>query len=383
MEAGPKEQISIAGVSKRVVPIDPKDIPTPERFAFNLLPTFKMLVVFCIGVAVGTSANFVKLTDIQQKLEEAQKIARSVNLKTGVPTIDTVVNTLTKEPRLDLRKLPIGDNKVSKSAKKGYIFACNQEALGKAAFASGPWVNIINGTWDVTRKTTVDGNISWDFAQNIKADVNTRIIAGSGLPIHTSGLFPIATSDDAYTYDKNPNSIGEQQITVALPKNPTILRVPECVNGGPIGYMLSGAALFNGFDAQNRDALAHEIQDTCGGHPERTGQYHYHGYSSCAEKNGQKNNTSTLLGYAVDGFGIYNDTEANKQLITEDLDECHGHIHTTTWDNEQKEIYHYHITRDFPYSIGCFKGKKVQQKINPLPGQNDTNNNPNLKPRPL
>ena len=48
---------------------------------------------------------------------------------------------------------------------------------------------------------------------------------------------------------------------------------------GVIGYMLTGIPLFNGFDAEGRDAVATEIQDTCSGHPDQNGKYHYHGYS--------------------------------------------------------------------------------------------------------
>ena len=42
---------------------------------------------------------------------------------------------------------------------------------------------------------------------------------------------------------------------------------------GPIGFLLTGGVFFNALDAQGKDAVAHEVQDRCQGHPERSGAY--------------------------------------------------------------------------------------------------------------
>ncbi len=34
-------------------------------------------------------------------------------------------------------------------------------------------------------------------------------------------------------------------------------------------------AIFDALDAGDRDAVAHEVQDSCGGHTQRGGVYHY------------------------------------------------------------------------------------------------------------
>jgi hypothetical protein len=26
------------------------------------------------------------------------------------------------------------------------------------------------------------------------------------------------------------------------------------------------------------------------------------------------------------------------------------------WDGERRTIYHYHFTREYPYTLGCFRG---------------------------
>jgi hypothetical protein len=124
-----------------------------------------------------------------------------------------------------------------------------------------------------------------------------------------------------------------------------------------IGIALNGVPIFSGLDAGGNDAVAHEIQDSCNGHPQEDGMYHYHGPSSCipgAEK------ANTLVGYALDGFGIYSDIDENgNQMNNSDLDECHGTTSEILWDGKKVVMYHYVMTQEYPYSIGCFKGSVV------------------------
>jgi len=130
---------------------------------------------------------------------------------------------------------------------------------------------------------------------------------------------------------------------------------------GMIGISLSGAAIFNALDARGEDAPAHEIQDECGGHPERSGMYHYHNASECmVAQEKTVDGHSGLVGYALDGFGIYGMSGANgDHLNNKDLDDCHGHVENVVWDDAEQEIYHYHLTDEYPYTIGCFVGTPV------------------------
>jgi len=162
----------------------------------------------------------------------------------------------------DLTKLPLGDKKYSTSAKKGYIYMCNTRFDGGGAFAQGPWINSTAKTWDLTKKVSVDGNVSWSNATwKVSKDGETRMLVGNGLPVnHKTGTYPVASSDDAYQYDRNPNSIKSQTVNLSLPANPTVLGAAECV-GGEVGIMLSGIPIFNGFDAGGRDAAAWEVQE--------------------------------------------------------------------------------------------------------------------------
>ncbi len=127
--------------------------------------------------------------------------------------------------------------------------------------------------------------------------------------------------------------------------------------GMEAGIMLTGVPLFNGFDAGLRDAAAHELQDHCNGHPQKSGQYHYHSLSACLKDVSVK----TVLGYALDGFPITGPMVANgKYLTTDDLDECHGITSEIVLDGQKTVSYHYVMTQDFPYSVSCFRAQPVR-----------------------
>jgi hypothetical protein len=258
--------------------------------------------------------------------------------------------------------LPLGLNKLSTSPKKDYIYACNTNLNGGGAHQIGDWVNEADGTWTTTGKATVDGDNAWNDAEisiDLKGDI--REISSRGVPTnHGTGNFPVSSSDDAYQYDRNPNSISEQSTLLSIPANPEVSAQATCTDLGVIGVAKNGVVLFNGLDGMGRDAAAYEIQDACDGHPERTGEYHYHNLSRCLEDDVEANEHSELLGYIIDGFGIYGIKGESGELMKNDnLDECHGHSHEIEWDGQNKDMYHYHMTHEYPYTIGCFKGTPV------------------------
>lgn len=254
--------------------------------------------------------------------------------------------------------LSLGDGKISDVPKRGYVFACPLPPPGPGASVVGPWIH--EGLWYPDQKVTVSGNVLWPNTRlEITVNSEKRIITANNLPEHATGIFPIAPDDEAYKFDRNPNTIQEQSILLTLPSIPEIADVPSCLPLGMIGFALTGGAIYHAVDLQRRDAPAYEIQDVCNGHPEMRGQYHYHNYSPCMhEENTSPGEHSELVGYAMDGFGIYGlRDEGGKILKNDDLDACHGHTHAVMWDGEMKEIYHYHFTHEYPYSLGCFKGK--------------------------
>lgn len=264
---------------------------------------------------------------------------------------------------LDGHALPLGDGKVSTYPQTGHVYACTTRFMGRGAFRDGDWISGM--TWDEGRKIFVQGDVAWPEAQFVLNHTGAqRVLSGNGLPVGSStGVFPVQRSDPAFQVDRNPNRIAAQRVEVVLPAQPEVLAQPGCVPMGMVGVMRNGVALFNALDGEGRDAVAHEVQDHCGGHPERSGTYHYHGNSLCVPGAEQNN---TLVGYALDGFGITSMFDENgRELTNADLDECHGRVSRIVWDGTVVEMYHYVLTREYPYTVGCFRGR-VERATNAI-----------------
>lgn len=270
-------------------------------------------------------------------------------------------------------RLPVGDHKyTTAAAAAGTVYACPQYAASLTGFAGGaqvrgPWFSDDGKWYYPDKKVHVEGHVHQDGQFSESHDDGVHVIKTNDLPRdHTTGIFPIATTDTAYQYDRNPNAIAAQQLTYVLPETPTY-GAPQCI-GHEVGVMLSGVVLFSALDSSGRDAGAWEVQDDCSGHPEITGSYHYHTPSPCLVKA----NVDEVVGYALDGFPITGSRlgEGNV-LTTRDLDECHGITSDVQVDGRPQHTFHYVMTADFPYSVSCFHGRPItvqgQKQPPPMP----------------
>ena len=168
---------------------------------------------------------------------------------------------------LDRTHLPIG--KTSTSAQKNRLWACQTTfaANSAGAYNDGPWMNG-DGTWDMTKKSHVAGSVTWPNANlTVKVSDTERVITGNALPTTaTTGTYPVASTDPAYSYDRNPNTIRAQTVSLKLTASPKVNASPQCA-GGEVGISLVGPPIFTSIDAGGRDAQAYEVQDSCDGHP--------------------------------------------------------------------------------------------------------------------
>ena len=172
-----------------------------------------------------------------------------------------------------------------------------------------------------------------------------------GYPNHPTAIFPNSG---------NPNRIEIQTFRFQLPLEPKlndhITRLPM----GPIGTAVNGVVYFNPFEQGGMNAVEGYSEvwlDSCCGHPQQTGVYHYHKYPICVKSpfkdNGKQH--SPVIGFAFDGFPIYGPYESEglmaKDAINEQtLDACNGHT-------DSVRGYHYHVTPGrFPYIIGGYAG---------------------------
>ena len=269
--------------------------------------------------------------------------------------------TSTLAPAANPTELPIGDGHVSSTPEVGYVDSCQTTFNGAGAETDGPWIDTANDTWNMTTKIAVEGSVSWPNATySVTSSGNSRIITGNDEPIdHTTGIFPIQSSDPAYQYDKNPNSIAPQNIDWTLPLNPIPLSTPKCVPMGAIGILNDGIVLFNALDSLGRDGGAHEVFDSCWEHPDSNNELHHHIVPACVYGT-LAPNMSELVGYATDGYGIYVETDSNGNMLTNsDLDSCHGRTSQVMWNGTEQDVYHYDATLEYPYTIGCFHAAPI------------------------
>jgi len=268
---------------------------------------------------------------------------------------------------VDLTRLPLGDGKISTEPRKGWIWACRIDPNAGGAFRDGPWIKP-DGTYDFTAKAIVSGTVTWPNSYAMRIEGDRRIVVTNDLPNHGTGLFPIPSSDEAFRYDRNPNRIAAHNVVLDLPADPGLAASPSCAPGA-IGILITGAVLFNALDAPGRDAVAHETQDRCQGHPQESGVYHYHSVTTCLDDKREADGSSALVGYALDGFGIYGRYgEGGKPLSSDDLDECHGRISTIRWNGKLIAMYHYVATWDFPYTVGCLRGTYKLEDVGKIAG---------------
>jgi len=281
---------------------------------------------------------------------------------TVITTAPTTKTPTTMDPATEATAttsaLPIGDGRLSTTEPAvGWVYTCVTPRGGGGAFADGPWIDTATDTWDPSQKVHVSGEVTWDHRSSFTTTGDSRGVDTNDLPDHPTGVFPISRDDEAFNYDRNPNSITEQAVSWTLPANPVKADTPRCLNMGAIGVMTPGSVLFNALDAEGRDAAAHETLDNCDGHPEISGAYHYHNLSTCNPAYGSAE--PTLVGWAADGFPIVTGQIDGHDATNADLDECHGRDTTIEIDGSPTTTYAYWMTAEYPYSIGCFWGTEI------------------------
>ena len=188
-------------------------------------------------------------------------------------------------------------------------------------------------------------NLEWAENVTITFEDDFMIFESDGIPNHEVGDFPNRS---------NPNRIEEQAYRFYIPLYPELAEEPSETPMGPIGIAITGALFFNQYNALHQDAVEVEVFDDCNGHPDQRGLYHYHQNPICiSETLDEPDQHSFLIGYAFDGFPIYGPL-GEKGEPPDDLNKCNGHVGATP-ENED-EIYHYHVTAEPPYVLGCYAG---------------------------
>jgi hypothetical protein len=188
--------------------------------------------------------------------------------------------------------------------------------------------------------------------------------------------------------------LSNQNYDYTLPLTPVYDKKVTAANQGPIGVLLDGAALYNPYEANHSTVATSDnfiatvggtsasFLDSCDGHPGPGGQYHYHGLPACLVSyatGGSVSVTSVtdisgkttsavpevnaasrrpvVLGFAFDGFGIYDNVAMNGRTIpVSSLDACNGIFSPVP--GYPHGVYHYVLenVKGVRSSIGCFHG---------------------------
>lgn len=188
---------------------------------------------------------------------------------------------------------------------------------------------------------------NWADHVTLSANGDTITISSNGVPNHELGTY-IRPGGEA--------TVDAYNLSISIPTTPVYSAQPTQTSGGATGIAISGAAIYNPYDAGGEFAIGSVGDiDPCNGHPSPQGHYHYHGVPYCItdtlDTNGEH---SVLIGYMLDGFPIYGPQDANGEVPT-DLDECNGHFGSTP--EYPEGIYHYHTTETAPFIPECYHGE--------------------------
>jgi hypothetical protein len=121
----------------------------------------------------------------------------------------------------------------------------------------------------------VQGKVRWPQARiTVTLHGSSRVIHTSDLPVNgTTGTFPISPSSAAYRFDairtrSSPRTTSSSSRATPRPHD------SQAASGSADRGAHQRVLLFDALDEVGRDAVAHEIQDSCDGHPQQGGIYH-------------------------------------------------------------------------------------------------------------
>jgi hypothetical protein len=170
---------------------------------------------------------------------------------------------------------------------------------------------------------------------------DTMIVESNGIPNHPTAKYPNAD---------NPNSIFEQRLKFYIPLHPVKSARFTNTPFGPIGVAINGIPFFNQYNREGGDAVRMEVFDSCCGHPDPRGLYHYHKYPVCIKSpfHDPDGKHSPIIGFMFDGYAVYGPNGEDGKP-PKDLDSLNGHT-------DAKRGYHYHVTEGYPYIVGGYRG---------------------------
>jgi hypothetical protein len=168
---------------------------------------------------------------------------------------------------------------------------------------------------------------------------------------------------------------GDYHLQVLIPTTPEMLdEVTDLSTISQVGLALDGVTIFG--DAPSvLDTGGLPALDSCGGHIDPSGYYHWHFGAESIQSNLDaagavvtcdiEQDNEAAIAFAYDGYLIYGPEEDG--VVPTDLDECGGHVSETS---ELGETYHYHFSTDSPNLPSCRVGAIAVGNLTSPDGEN-------------
>ena len=244
-------------------------------------------------------------------------------------------------------------------------FGVLAEVSPTLALGSTPWTDTSTLQLLLSDIPYVVGAQTFGSVFSITTVGKDRLLAGNGLPPTPIGNFPVASGTDAYPYyatlpggtdpstgqPYQPNGTSDEIPVKAYNLTSTLPRWPVKTGAYPVNALIVGVAVtgvaFHAEIAPGADGAWYSPTnvlplDVCWGHP-YANQYHLHGYSWKCLPDGPVEKHSPLVGYGLDGFGIYGPRDVGGKIVTNDqLDKCHGHVGPVEWEGKVRRLREKH-----------------------------------------
>ena len=139
-----------------------------------------------------------------------------------------------------------------------------------------------------------------------------------------------------YCVECMPEYYKDQVTTYMIPVNPVYKNETQRFGRNGLGLAFNGVN-YDPPAPTHAILAAHTLAplDDNGGHVNPHGGYHYHAATGSTKEVEQTDTHAPMLGYAIDGFGMYALLDKDGKEST-DLDECGGHT-------DEIRGYHYHV----------------------------------------
>lgn len=295
------------------------------------------LAISVLSCTKNTQTQTIDTTAIVVKVQSSNFLAAGLS-----EPISIVSRTLSNGSTVDCYKI------VSKSTPSDHAMGpwcptnISDDKTKGGIWLDGGNVYDVDGAF-IKNLATFYNNTTWQM-YNTSTGVITKTLTQADCQAAANPNVGAAYKN--YCVECLPSYVSTLTKTIYLPVTPVKLTAPVSFGGGPgaTGPSIRGIA-FNGvvFDAPapvNIILAAYTLApfDDAGGHINLGAGYHYHAATGMSTKIAQTDGHAAMIGYALDGFGIYERLSAIGGTEYTDLDVSRGHSDATRG-------YHYHVDK--------------------------------------